>query len=600
MRAIASKIKPPPKLTVSEWADKYRRLSPEASAEPGQWKTARAEYQRGIMDAVSDPDVESVVVMSCAQVGKTEIINNMVGYHISQDPAPLLIVQPSLEMAQTWSKDRLSTMIRDTPALNALIKDPRSRDSGNTTLHKLFPGGHVTCVGANSPAGLASRPCRVVLFDEVDRYPPSAGSEGDPVNLGKRRAATFWNRKFIMVSTPTIKDISRIEAAYEESDQREYRVPCKDCGEYEALSWQNVHWESNMPDTAHYTCGHCGSVWDDTDRMRAIAKGKWVATKPFNKVAGFRLNGLNSPWLKLEDAVYDFLEARKMPETLKTWVNTFLGETFVETGSGMDDQVLSMRKEKYDMPDEVVIITAGVDCQDDRLEIEILGHGKDNETWSIDYKILYGDPSGLLLWSQLDDLLQSKWDHNIRGKIGITATCIDSGGHHTQAVYAYCKQRERERIYAIKGVGGEGKPIVGRPSTNNIGKVKLFPVGVDTAKELIYSRLQIEDPGPGYCHFPEHYDDEYFKQLTAEQIFIKAHKGYKKREWRKVRPRNEALDCRVYAISALSILNTNVNMLAERPVKSAPVAEEPEKFDSRTLRRKARPRRTDFVNSWRN
>lgn len=597
MRAIASKIKPPPKLTVSEWADKYRRLSPEASAEPGQWKTARAEYQRGIMDAVSDPDVESVVVMSCAQVGKTEIINNMVGYHISQDPAPLLVVQPSLEMAQTWSKDRLSTMIRDTPALSKLIKDPRSRDSGNTTLHKLFPGGHVTCVGANSPAGLASRPCRVVLFDEVDRYPPSAGSEGDPVNLGKRRAATFWNRKFIMVSTPTIKGISRIEAAYEESDQREFHVPCKDCGEYAPLSWQNVHWESNMPATAHYVCKHCGSVWDDTDRMRAIAKGKWIAAKPFNKVAGFRLNGLNSPWLKLEDAVYDFLEAKKMPETLKTFVNTFLGEPWEDTGDRLDDEILSRRKEKYVMPTDVVVLTAGIDVQDDRLEVEIVGWGKDYESWSIEYHKLYGDPSSPNLWTDLDRVLQRRWPHAIQGKISITASCIDTGGHHTQSVYAYCKKRYGDRVFAIKGVGGEGKPIVGKPSKNNIGKVKLFPVGVDTAKELVYSRLQIQDAGPGYCHFPENYDEEYFKQLTAEQVITKYHKGFKRREWQKIRPRNEALDCRVYALAALSITNIDVNMLAERKQKKQEEVE-PEQQKVRQAQRAYRSR-NNFVNRWR-
>ena len=198
---MKKRLKPPPKLTISEWADEYRKLSPESSAEPGSWNTSRAEYQRGIMDALSDPYIETVVVMSSAQVGKTEILNNAVGYFISQDPSPMLVVQPTLDMAQTWSKDRLAPMLRDTPILSGLVKDPRSRDSGNTTLHKVFPGGHVTACGANSPSSLASRPVRNVFCDEVDRYPVSAGTEGDPVSLAKKRSATFWNRKIDRKST---------------------------------------------------------------------------------------------------------------------------------------------------------------------------------------------------------------------------------------------------------------------------------------------------------------------------------------------------------------------------------------------------------------
>ena len=211
---------PPPELKVSDWSDQERRLSPEASAEPGQWLTSRAEYQRGIMDAFSDPNIEMVVIMSSAQVGKTEILNNVIGYHVSQDPSPMLVVQPTLDMAQTWSKDRLAPMLRDTPILQGLVKDPRARDSGNTTLHKIFPGGHITSCGANSPSSLASRPVRIVLCDEVDRYPVSAGSEGDPVSLARKRATTFWNRKIGLFSTPTNKGNSRIESAFEESDKR--------------------------------------------------------------------------------------------------------------------------------------------------------------------------------------------------------------------------------------------------------------------------------------------------------------------------------------------------------------------------------------------
>ena len=321
-------LKPPPKLTVSEWADMYRQLSSESSAEAGRWSTSRAEYQRGMMDAVSDPMIETVVLMTAAQVGKTELINNVVGFHIHQDPAPMLVVQPTLEMAQTWSKDRLAPAIRDTAVLAERIADPRARDSGNTTLHKVFPGGHVTACGANSPSSLASRPCRVILCDEVDRYPISAGSEGDPVGLAKRRSATFWNRKIILVSTPTDKGASRIEQAFAESDQRRYFVKCVDCGEHQTLKWSNVRWEHDRPATACYVCEHCGSLWDDAQRFRAIRYGEWRATAAGDgKTAGFHLSALYSPWTPLEDSVRDFLASKRDPMRLKTWVNTFLGET---------------------------------------------------------------------------------------------------------------------------------------------------------------------------------------------------------------------------------------------------------------------------------
>ena len=327
-KALRETMKPPPKLTISEWADQYRQLSSESSAEAGRWSTSRAEYQRGMMDAVSDKSIETVVLMTAAQIGKTELVNNVVGFHIAQDPAPLLVVQPTLEMAQTWSKDRLAPAIRDTPALSEKIKNPRSRDSGNTTLHKVFPGGHVTACGANSPSSLASRPCRVILCDEVDRYPISAGTEGDPVALAKKRSATFWNRKLILVSTPTDKGSSRIEAAYAESDQRKYFVPCPDCNETQILQWANVRWKDNDPNTVEYICEHCGSCWGDAKRFQAIRYGKWEATAAGDgKTAGFHLSALYSPWTALADVVRDFLSAKKDPMRLKAWINTTLGET---------------------------------------------------------------------------------------------------------------------------------------------------------------------------------------------------------------------------------------------------------------------------------
>ena len=543
--------------------------------------------------------------MCGAQLGKSEMLLNTIGYYMAHDPCPILLMQPTVDMAQAFSKDRVTAgLLRSTPCLRDKVKDSKAKDANNTTLHKVFAGGALSLVGANSPSSLASRPIRVVLCDEVDRYPPSAGEEGDPISLAKRRAATFWNRKIIMVSTPTNRGASRIEAAYEESDQRKYLVPCHDCGYEQELLWSNVQWEDNNPKTATYTCPECGSVWGDGDRRRAVSKGRWVSTKPFNGVAGFWLNALYSPWSVLSDAVEEFLAARKDPMRLKTFVNTFLGETWEDQGEGVDDYAVSKRKEDYEpVPEDVVLITAGVDVQDDRLEVEVVGWGAGEESWQIDYKVIYGDPSSPRIWSQLDEVVLAKYEHPSGEDLIIRATCIDSGGHHTRAVYNYAKTRAGHRVFAIKGVGGEGKPIVGRPSKNNVGKVPLYPVGVDTAKELHYARLKIDEAGPGYCHFRSERDDEYFKQLTAEKMVMKYHKGYAKRTWIKTRTRNEALDVRVYAIAAFSILNVNMDSLVrkfyanvERRSNSIEV-EKPAKPHPLTTQK--RVSRGGFATSWR-
>lgn len=569
---IARSLRPPPRLTVSEWADTYRQLSRESSAVSGQWSTSKAEYQRGMMDAVSDPRYETVVLMTCAQIGKTELVNNVLGYHIHQDPAPILVVHPTVDMANAWSKDRLSPAIRDTPVLTRLIADPKSRDSGNTVLHKSFPGGRVTASGANSPASLASRPCRLVLMDEVDRFPLSAGSEGDPVGLAKRRSATYYNRKIVLVSTPTETGASRIAAAYEESDQRKYFVPCPHCGEHQVLKWSNVKWNDNDPSSAHYVCDECGSVWTELDRSRAIRRGEWRATaEAKGKVAGFHLNGIYSPWTRLEDAVQDFLTSKSDPMRLRTFVNTFLGETFdSERGEQLDETDLINRAEDWgdDIPEEVLLITAGVDTQDDRLEVELIGWGRGEESYSLAYHTLYGDPSTAELWLRLDDVLKTPFIHPITGEMICRSACVDSGGHYTQQVYNYCRTRVGRRIFAIKGIGGEGRPIVGRPSKSNIGKVNLFPVGVDTAKEVVMARLRIKEPGEGYCHFPAGRPEEYYRMLTSEKRVVKYYKGRPKNEWVKTRTRNEALDCRVYGTAALSILNLNLESLYRKSLRT--------------------------------
>ena len=551
------------------------------------------------MDACSDPSIQEVVVMAGAQLGKTEAILNIIGYHIHHDPSPILVLQPTLDMAQAFSKDRIASgLLRSTPSLRDKVKDPRARDSGNTTLHKVFPGGALTIVGANSPSGLASRPVRILLADEVDRYPTSAGSEGDPIQLARKRTATFWNRKIVMVSTPTHAGASRIEEAFNKSDQRHFYVPCKHCEHEQTMEWRNVQWKDSDPDTAAYMCDECGTLWTDSDRRWSIRNGRWIGKTDYNGVAGFSISGLYSPWTPLSDGVREFYSVKKNPEQLRVWTNTYLGQPFEDAGEQVDDFMLAERRESMPyVPDDVVLLTAGVDVQDNRLEISIIGFGRDDESYVIDHVTLYGDPSTPQLWTNLDSNLNRQFETESGREIAIRGACVDSGGHFTNSVYAYCKKNQGRRIFAIKGVGGEGKPMIGRPSKNNIAKCPLFPVGVNTAKDLVFARMKIQEPGPGYIHFSDVLNEEYFRQLTAEKVVTRFHKGFKKRIFEKIRPRNEALDCMVYALAAYGILGVDVNSFADRAqkqeVKSAETATKTAKnnFVPRTGR--------GFTNSWR-
>ena len=578
-------LKPPPKLTVSQWAEREMRLSPEASAEPGQVRFTRAAYQRGILDAISDPDVHTVVVMSSAQVGKTTLILAMAGYHIDQDPSPMLLLQPTIEMAEAFSKDRLAPMLRDTPALASRVKDPRSRDSGNTLLQKVFPGGHITMAGANSPASLASRPIRAVMMDEVDRYPASAGTEGDPVTLARKRTTTFWNRKIVLTSTPTKKGESRIEAAFGESDRRRFHVPCPHCGEVQPLRWANVRWPEGEPAQARYQCDGCGVLWSDAERWSAVRRGHWVAERECAGVAGFHLSELYSPWVRLAETVQNFIDAQGNPERLRAWVNTSLGETWEDRGETVDPTGLKSLCEVYgpdELPEGVLLCTAGVDVQNDRLEVEVVGWGASEESAGVEYRVLYGDPAQPSVWADLDALLLTEYRTASGRPVRIVSAAVDSGGHFTEAVYRFTRERFRRRVYAIKGMGGP-RPVWPKTATK-VQSGHVFIVGVDTAKETVYARWRLRDPGPGYCHLPADpslgYDDQWFDGATSETRQTRYREGRPYTVW--VLPkgkRNEPLDCRVYALAALKSLprtllegkRREVEAVSPEPVPVAPV-----------------------------
>lgn len=558
-------VTPPPKQTISAWADANRYLSSESASEPGRWSTSRAEYLRGIMDAVSDAAVHTVVCMKGSQIGWTEVLNNCAGFFMDRDPAPLLVIQPTLEMGEAWSKDRLAPMLRDTPTIRGLVKDARARDSDNTLLHKVFPGGHITIVGANSPASLASRPIRIVLADEIDRYPVSAGSEGDPLKLAAKRQITFWNRKTILGSTPTLKATSVINREWLRSDQRRFFVPCPDCGHFQHLRWEQVRWDKegegadkrHKPETAHYVCEDCGTLWDDPARWGAVSHGEWRATAEFKGIAGFHVPGFLSSWLTLPEIVAEFLEAKDSPELLQVFVNTILGEVWEEQGETVDSTSLAGRAEAYDaesLPDEIIALTAGVDTQDDRLEVQVIAWGAHEESWPCLYEVIHGDPAQPAVWSDLDGLLLQSFKTQDGRTLRIRAACIDSGGHHGAAVLSFARARRARRVFAIKGQSGP-KPVWPKRVTRGKSRAAdVFMVGVDTAKDAIYGRLRIAAPGPGYVHFPktEGFEADYFAQLTSETVVTRYREGRPYRVW--VLPkgkRNEALDTYVYAFAAL-------------------------------------------------
>lgn len=579
----------PPEMTVSQWADAYRVLSPEASAERGRWRTDRAPYQREILDAVGDARVERVVVKSSAQVGKTEILLNAIGYYMDYDPAPMLYIQPTEDMAEAFSKDRLAPMLRDCPTLSGKVLDTGGKRKGNTTFHKSFPGGHITMIGANAPSKLASRPIRVLLLDEVDRFPVSAGREGDPVALAVKRTATFWNRKVLEVSTPTIKGESRIDKDFDSSTAEELEVACPQCGSYQEYAWEQLKFEHESgSDEAHvlgFVCKECGALSKEAAWKRQPIR--WVAKYPGRKWRGFHLNELASPWKRWDELVEDFLRAKHDGvEAMKVWHNTALGLSWEERGELDMDELLLRRRQMYNcqVPGEVLVLTAGVDVQDNRLEYEIVGWGAGKRSWGIQYGVIMGDPGQLETWTALDDVL---FDNYIRAdgqQLQVMTTCVDSGGHYTSEVYAYCRARESRRVWAVKGRGGAGEAFIQRPKSRHASGAWLFIIGVDVGKDTLSSRLQVQFPEhPGYCAFPMEsgrgYDAAYFEGLTAERRVTHTQSGRPVTRWEKrsASARNEPWDIRNYNQAALEILNPNLEALerrrlgeAERPATAPP------------------------------
>ncbi len=516
------------------------------------------------MDAVNDPLISEIVVMSCTQLLKTEFLLNVLGYHTHQDPAPILLIQPTLEMAESFSKERLAPMIRDTPVLTGLFADPKARDSGNTLRKKQFPGGYIQLAGANSPSSLAMRAVRIALLDEVDRYPLSAGAEGDPVKIVSKRLKTFWNRLLVLVSSPTEKGVSRIELALEGSDYRQCFVTCVHCREPQVMRWEAVKWPKGEPRKAQYHCVHCAAPWTEPARLAALARHEWRPTRrpEVHGRAGFWANELYSPWVTPADMATDFLEAKRSNETLKTFVNTSLAESWETPGEALEPEPLYARREPYPaaVPNGSVL-TAGVDVQADRVEVEIVSWGTEEESWGVEYLRLYGDPHTLPLWDALARALSKLYQRADDETMQVGLVCIDSG-YATDEVHAFCKRNPR-RYVPTKGYAQAGHALFDFPRKPGKHRTYLTMIGTETAKDIIHGRLQALEPGPGYCHWPvsDDFDREYFAQLTAERREKRYKKGHPYFQWVQTRPRNEALDCRVGALVALRILRRHSQVI---------------------------------------
>lgn len=570
-------LKPDPILTVSEWADRYRMLSSKASGEPGKWKTSRTPYLKEIMDVLSTSHpCKKVVFKKSSQIGGTESGYNWLGYIIDHAPGPTMLIQPTVDTAKRNSKLRIEPLIEETPRLREKISDRKSKESSNTIMQKDFPGGSLIMTGANSAAGLRSTPCRYLMIDELDAYPSDVDGEGDPVSLAMARSRNFSRRKAILISTPGTKGMSKIENEFEDSDQRHYHVPCPFCSHEQVLKFEFLKWTPGKPETVKYYCEKCGEGIEERHKTKMLSGGHWIALNPGHYTVGFFINALYSPtgWHSWKEIATDYelakkeLETEKKHEKMKAFHNTTLGLSYEETGEAPEWAKIYHRRDKYPIgkvPYGPVILTCGADVQKDRIECEVVGWGKGQVSWSIDYRIFSGDTTKDDVWKLFEDFITGNFEHESGALLPLSFVAVDSG-YNTQKVYNFCRKFPPNKVVPIKGMDdlamivGSQKAVDAKIDGKKIRRaVKLWNVGVSVLKTELYGRLKIDPPIgdekeiPGYCHFPE-YSDEYFKQLTSEKMVVRRNrKGNMVREWVKDRERNEALDCRIYARAAASL-----------------------------------------------
>jgi phage terminase large subunit GpA-like protein len=564
-------IKPKARLTVSEWADTHRMLSEEGSAEPGQWKTSRNPPMREIMDALSeDAKGEKVVLMKPSQWGGTEIGSNFIGYIVDHAKGPAAVIMPTERSLNDWVSQKFDPMAKDTPAVNDAINKKSNRSSDNNAQRKKFLGGILYFKTAGSTAELKSTSLRYALADEVDEWEWST-NQGDPIRLLEIRLTAFHDSKLYLVSSPTMKDASHIEDEFDKGDQRRYHVPCNHCGELQVLKWQNLRWEKDLSNKnkvvrVYYACEHHGCVIEEFEKSKMLANGKWIAAAPHNRHRSYHINGLYTPiglgksWMQL---VYEWIDAQDDPKDLMVFVNTRLAESFADRSHDIKPNVLKSRAEPYELrtiPIGCLIITAGVDVQDDRLEIQITGTGEGDKTWPVDYHVIPGNPAHDEVWHALTQyLLASKFTNAFGKSLRLEATAIDTGGHHTHKVYEFVRNAPRLgliRVMACKGASTYGRTILGRPTLLDVNwkgqtikkGVALYIIGADTAKHLLYNRLNGDvdkDASERKVHFSQHLEDSYFEGIVSETY------NPRKNRWElKKGKRNEQLDTWILSLAA--------------------------------------------------
>lgn len=558
-------LRQPPLVSVLEWANLYRVLDTTSAKEVGKFNVERTPYMVEIYEKITKGETKQITLMMAAQLAKSELLINIILRYAHLEPCPMLVVQPTDEMARSFSKERVQPAIKHS-ILNTIIKEPNKKDSGNTVTHKMFPGGFIAFVGANSPSKLAARPIRNIFLDEVDRYPKSSGNEGSPISLAKKRTSTFDDiTKHIITGTPTIKGASEIEAEYNNSSQAEWYVPCPKCGTYQTYKWGNIKYDDKGKNVK-MLCSNCGKGF--TEKEWKKGKGKWVHKHSEKKSnLGYRLSALASPFRGWDSIVEEWKEIKGDVEKLKAFINTVLAETYEPEYQGKLDanKLLKRTREKYQyLPDKTLILTAGVDIQDGWIAIEVVAWGLGYESWGIKFEILRGNMEQNDIWDRLDNFLDQEFYYKSGEKLKIFCTCIDTGGHFTQKAYDFISPRQDNRlIIGIKGMGGDNVPINNgfRATKNN--EINLLSVGSNALKDIVTARLDARINEQGYCHFNGQqgsgYDLEYFKSLTAE---IKVQEN-KKVIWKKIQTRNEGFDCRGYATIPFYISNIEPENLNE-------------------------------------
>lgn len=578
---------PPEDLTVSQWAEEKRRLSAESAAEPGPWRTSRTPYLKEPMDSFTDPKIRHIVMVAASQVGKSEFLNNAIGYIIDEDPGSILFVHPTTIDAKEYSKLRIAPMVRDCPTLRKKVADPKSRDSGNTILQKTYPGGILTMCGSTEAHALASKPIRYVFGDERDRWALSAGNEGDPWDLAMARQTTFYNAKACEVSTPTVKNASAIAAAYATGTMERWKSQCPHCKGFHEMRWEDIRYDSTEKELAgaktyivnsvYYVCPECGCISSEIEMKRQPAR--WEADNPDayqNGTRSFWLNAFVSQWASWESIVLKYLMALGSTNKLQVVYNTCFGELWENRGDLQDEDSLMSRREEYDaeLPDGVLVLTMGVDTQDDRLEYEVVGHGHFGETWGIKKGIIMGRPDDDAVWRELDDALDHVYKFANGVGLRVSMGFMDEGGHFTMEVREQCRRRISKKLFAIKGRGGPDIPYVSTPKKQQIvvnnrklGTCWQYQIGVDAGKQIIMDNLKVQTPGSKYCHFPKRddYSGGYFTGLLSEHLTYNPEKK-QPWVWEKIpgHERNEALDCRNYAIAAFKALPVNLDEVARR------------------------------------